>query len=71
MSDFIKRLNRPIVDLEDVRLVMEALKELRENELKFDAMMAPIKEGYARSLFFMPLFSLLFPLRSLISELSQ
>lgn len=43
----VSRLERPINDLEDVRLAMECLKEMRDNEIKFDAMMGPIEQGYA------------------------
>lgn len=46
-TEVIRQLTRPINDLEDVRLCMESLKELRENEIRFDAMMVPIEEGYA------------------------
>ena len=45
----VARLERPINDLEDVRLAMECLKEMRDNEIKYDAMMAPIEQGYASS----------------------
>ena len=45
-DDLMKRLGREITDLEDVRLAMNSLKDLRENEIKFDTMMAPIEQGY-------------------------
>jgi dynein heavy chain len=45
-DDILKRLGRDIHDLEDVRLSMETLKDLRENEIKIDALMAPIEAGY-------------------------
>lgn len=45
--DFIKdvdnRLNRPIKDLDDIRLTMTALNELRENEIRIDMTVGPIE----------------------------
>ncbi|KAM6444422.1 dynein axonemal heavy chain 5-like [Rhynochetos jubatus] len=42
-----KRLSRPIHDLDDVRGAMEALKEIRENEVKIDMTVGPIEESYS------------------------
>lgn len=42
-----KRLSRPIHDLDDVREAMEALKEIRENEIKIDMTVGPIEESYS------------------------
>lgn len=42
-----KRLNRPVHDLDDVRRAMEALKEIRENEIKIDMTVGPIEESYS------------------------
>ncbi|XP_023777498.1 dynein heavy chain 5, axonemal-like isoform X4 [Cyanistes caeruleus] len=42
-----KRLSRPIHDLEDVREAMEALKEIRENEIKIDVAVGHIEESYS------------------------
>uniref|UniRef100_A0A663DRU1 Dynein axonemal heavy chain 5 n=1 Tax=Aquila chrysaetos chrysaetos TaxID=223781 RepID=A0A663DRU1_AQUCH len=42
-----KRLSRPIHDLDDVREAMEALKEIRENEIKIDLTVGPIEESYS------------------------
>uniref|UniRef100_H3AFE6 Dynein axonemal heavy chain 5 n=1 Tax=Latimeria chalumnae TaxID=7897 RepID=H3AFE6_LATCH len=42
-----KRLSRPIVDLEDVRSAMEALKEIRDMEIKIDTTIGPVEESYA------------------------
>ena len=36
-----------INDLEDIRLVMIAIKDLRENEIRIDMSIAPIEESYA------------------------
>ena len=46
-DETIKKMSRPIEDLEDVRLAMNSLKDIRENEIRLDAMMAPIEAGYA------------------------
>uniref|UniRef100_A0A674HKF3 Dynein axonemal heavy chain 5 n=1 Tax=Taeniopygia guttata TaxID=59729 RepID=A0A674HKF3_TAEGU len=42
-----KRLSRPIHDLDDVREAMEALKEIRENEIKIDMTVGHIEESYS------------------------
>ncbi|CAF0729412.1 unnamed protein product, partial [Didymodactylos carnosus] len=47
IEDIEKRLQRPIQDLEDIRLVMLAVKELRENEIRLDMSIGPIEESYA------------------------
>ena len=47
IEDIEKRLSRPINDLEDIRLVMIAIKDLRENEIRIDMSIAPIEESYA------------------------
>ena len=36
IEDIEKRLSREIKDLEDIRLVMIAVKDLRENEIRID-----------------------------------
>ena len=46
-DDLVKKLSQPIEDLEDVRLAMNALKDIRENEIRLDTMMGPIEAGYA------------------------
>ena len=43
IDDLTKRLNRPIKDLDDIRYVMAALKEIRENEIKIDMLISPIE----------------------------
>lgn len=43
IDDMTKRLNRPIKDLDDIRYVMAALKEIRENEIKIDMLISPIE----------------------------
>lgn len=47
VEDIEKRLSREIKDLEDIRLVMIAVKELRENEIYIDMNITPIEECYA------------------------
>ncbi|XP_052831159.1 dynein axonemal heavy chain 5-like [Octopus bimaculoides] len=47
IEDLNKRLNRPIIDLDDVRHAMAALKEIRENEIKIEMSIGPIEESYA------------------------
>eukprot|EP00050_Salpingoeca_kvevrii_P002276 m.190165 g.190165 ORF g.190165 m.190165 type:complete len:4578 (-) comp10576_c0_seq1:102-13835(-) len=41
-----KQLSKKISDLEDVRGAMNALKELRESEIRIDNLMAPIEQSY-------------------------
>ncbi|CAF4402891.1 unnamed protein product [Rotaria socialis] len=41
------RLSRGIKDLEDIRLIMMAVKDLRENEIHIDMSITPIEESYA------------------------
>ena len=43
IEDLTKRLNRPIKDLDDIRLSMAALKEIRENEIRIDMGIGPIE----------------------------
>lgn len=43
IDDLNKRLSRPIKDLDDIRLAMNALKELREHEIKIDMNISPIE----------------------------
>ncbi|CAF0837526.1 unnamed protein product [Adineta steineri] len=47
IEDIEKRLSREIKDLEDIRLVMLAIKDLRENEIRIDMSISPIEESYA------------------------
>ncbi|KAM8826831.1 dynein axonemal heavy chain 5-like [Synchiropus picturatus] len=42
-----KKLNRQITDLNDYRIAMAALSELRENEINIDFRVGPIEESYA------------------------
>ncbi|XP_055955514.1 dynein axonemal heavy chain 5 isoform X2 [Patella vulgata] len=47
IEDMTKRLNRPIKDLDDIRFSMQALREIRENEIRIDMSLGPIEESYA------------------------
>uniref|UniRef100_A0A3B4C567 AAA+ ATPase domain-containing protein n=1 Tax=Pygocentrus nattereri TaxID=42514 RepID=A0A3B4C567_PYGNA len=42
-----RQLQRPISDLDDVRVAMAALKELREAEIRIDATVGPVEESFA------------------------
>lgn len=42
-----KKLQREIKDLDDIRLTMAALKEIRENEIRIDMTIIPVEESYA------------------------
>ncbi|CAF1610032.1 unnamed protein product, partial [Adineta ricciae] len=46
IDDIGKRLSRGIKDLEDIRLVMLAIKDLRDNEIRIDMSIGPIEESY-------------------------
>ena len=43
IEDMSKKLSRPIKDLDDIRLVMAALKDIRENEIRIDMGITPIE----------------------------
>ncbi|XP_019501740.1 PREDICTED: dynein heavy chain 5, axonemal [Hipposideros armiger] len=47
VEEFNKKLNRPIRDLDDIRIAMAALKELREQQIPIDFQVGPIEESYA------------------------
>ena len=47
INECMKRLARPVKDLDDVRLTMDILREIRENEIRIDAMISPVEESYA------------------------
>ena len=46
IDEVSKRLNRPVKDLDDIRLVMLSLKEVRENEIRIDMEIGPIEVSY-------------------------
>lgn len=43
IDDINKRLCRPVKDLDDVRVAMAALKEIREHEIQMDMSIGPIE----------------------------
>ncbi|KAF0871450.1 DYH5 protein, partial [Crocuta crocuta] len=47
VEEFNKKLNRQIKDLDDVRIAMAALKEIREQQISIDFQVGPIEESYA------------------------
>ncbi|XP_051466218.1 dynein axonemal heavy chain 5 [Apus apus] len=42
-----KKLNRHIKDLDDIRIIMSALKDIRELQISIDSQVGPIEESYA------------------------
>uniref|UniRef100_A0A8C4MPB6 Dynein axonemal heavy chain 5 n=1 Tax=Equus asinus asinus TaxID=83772 RepID=A0A8C4MPB6_EQUAS len=47
VEEFSKKLNRQIKDLDDIRIAMAALKEIREQQIPIDFQVGPIEESYA------------------------
>ncbi|EPY86356.1 dynein heavy chain 5, axonemal [Camelus ferus] len=47
VEEFNKKLSRPIKDLDDIRIAMAALKEIREQQIPIDFQVGPIEESYA------------------------
>lgn len=43
IDDLKKRLSRQVKDLDDIRLLMKALKEIREKEIEIDLRIGPIE----------------------------
>ena len=43
VADYSRRLAHPIKDLEDVRFVMAALGDIRQNEIRIDMSLSPIE----------------------------
>ncbi|KAL7987444.1 hypothetical protein Chor_006363 [Crotalus horridus] len=46
ITEYLKKLSRPIRDLDDVRFAMEALANIRDKEIEMDMTMGPIEEAY-------------------------
>ncbi|KAL6108919.1 dnah5 [Pungitius sinensis] len=42
-----KKLNRQIKDLDDIRIAMASLKEIREQQISTDFLLGPVEESYA------------------------
>lgn len=43
VEEFNKKLNRQIKDLDDIRIAMATLKEIREQQISIDFQVAPIE----------------------------
>ena len=43
LEDINQQLSQPIKDLDDIHTSMAALKEIRENEIRIDTCLTPIK----------------------------
>uniref|UniRef100_H0ZBP1 Dynein axonemal heavy chain 8 n=1 Tax=Taeniopygia guttata TaxID=59729 RepID=H0ZBP1_TAEGU len=46
INDYLNKLARPLIDLDDVRLAMEALSAIQEKRSDIDISMGPIEEAY-------------------------
>ncbi|KAL1130923.1 hypothetical protein AAG570_012164 [Ranatra chinensis] len=46
MSEMERKLERPVRDLDDVRMVMETLKKIREQEVDMELRIEPIEEAF-------------------------
>ncbi|XP_061445335.1 dynein axonemal heavy chain 5 isoform X5 [Rhineura floridana] len=47
VEEISKKLNRQIKDLDDIRIAMASLKEIREQQIPIDFQVGPIEESYA------------------------
>lgn len=47
MENQMKKLSRPVKDLDDVRSHMASLAEIRETSIRIDMTIQPIEEAYA------------------------
>ncbi|KAM6207378.1 dynein axonemal heavy chain 8 [Sarcoramphus papa] len=47
ITEYLKKLSRPLRDLDDVRFAMEALSIIRDNKIQMDMTLGPIEEAYA------------------------
>ncbi|XP_074024884.1 dynein axonemal heavy chain 8 [Numenius arquata] len=47
ITEYFKKLSRPLGDLDDVRFAMEALSIIRDNGIQMDMTLGPIEEAYA------------------------
>uniref|UniRef100_A0A5F8GDS1 Dynein axonemal heavy chain 8 n=1 Tax=Monodelphis domestica TaxID=13616 RepID=A0A5F8GDS1_MONDO len=46
ITEYLKKLSRPIRDLDDVRFAMEALAHIRDNEIQMDMILGPIEANF-------------------------
>ncbi|NWX18802.1 DYH8 protein, partial [Aegotheles bennettii] len=47
ITEYLKKLSRPLSDLDDVRFAMEALATIRDKKIEMDMTLGPIEEAYA------------------------
>ncbi|XP_064014378.1 dynein axonemal heavy chain 8 [Pogoniulus pusillus] len=47
IAEYLKKLSRPLQDLDDIRFAMEALAVIRENDVEMDMTLGPIEEAYS------------------------
>ncbi|XP_061847250.1 dynein axonemal heavy chain 8 isoform X2 [Colius striatus] len=47
ITEYLKKLSRPLHDLDDVRFAMEAVSTIRDNTIQMDMTLGPIEEAYA------------------------
>ncbi|KFQ24224.1 Dynein heavy chain 8, axonemal, partial [Merops nubicus] len=47
ITAYLKKLSKPLHDLDDVRFAMEALSTIRDNDIQMDMTLGPIEEAYA------------------------
>ncbi|XP_057271369.1 dynein axonemal heavy chain 8 isoform X1 [Pezoporus wallicus] len=47
ITEYLKKMSRPLHDLDDVRFAMEALSVIRDKEIEIDMTLGPIEEAYA------------------------
>ncbi|XP_068088806.1 dynein axonemal heavy chain 8 [Hyperolius riggenbachi] len=47
ISEYLKRLARPILDLDDLRFAVETLANIRDTEIHLERTLGPIEESYA------------------------
>lgn len=50
ITEYLKKLSRPIRDLDDVRFAMEALANIRDKEIEMDMTMGPIEVSSFKNL---------------------
>jgi len=43
MEDVTKRMSRPVKDLDDIRIVMGSLREIRERQIDIDLVIVPVE----------------------------
>ena len=60
VTDYGKRLSRPINDLEDVRNAMAALEEIRQDQIRLDMSLGPIEVSNCNEAGLLPFFLCLY-----------